>query len=162
MNYEYSKLEHKILEFTQREIAEFIKNNDVDLLCQFAFTYDSENFGLYLSFNNKEQHELNKLNGIDDFDTINWKYDCFANIYLLDFKQIDILNERMSYANDNQWIDFLENQTINVGMTLKKMIEMPFFRPLQDRAIQIIFKETEDTITESKERWKELNVETKN
>ena len=39
---------------------------------------------------------------------------------------------------------------------------MPFFRPLQDRAIQIIFKETEDTITESKERWKELNVETKN
>lgn len=162
MDYEYSLLERKILKFAEQEIKNFIEENKVDDLSQFAFTYDSENFGLYLSFNNKEQHELNKLNCIDDFDTINWKYDCFANIYLLNFKQIDILNERMSYANDNQWIDFLENQTMNVGMTLQKVIEMPFFKTLQNRAIQIIFKETEDTITESKERWKELNVKTKN
>jgi hypothetical protein len=131
MNYEYSLLKKKILKFAEQEIKNFIEENKVDDLFQFALTYDSENFGLYLSFNNKEQHELNRLKDIEDFDTINWKYDCFANIYLLDFKQIDILNEKMSYANDNQWIDFLENQTMNIGITLHKIKEMPFFKTIK-------------------------------
>lgn len=54
-----------------------------------------------------------------------------------------------------------DHLTMYVGTTLLKIAEMYFFNMIQNSTIQIINRETENSITDSKERLKELYTKTK-